>query len=89
MPIAQVSSELFNQWGDFYYPDTIHFKLAFDEKEREIISDFNKLIRHVCDKLPSDLPYITEFVNTNDWILVNKAAIDTVKRINTVAKTKK
>ncbi len=89
VPIAQVSSELFNQWSDFYYPDTVQFRLAFVKKEREILKDFDKLINHICDKIPKRFIDINEFVKTNDWLLINRAAIDTVMRIEVTAANKK
>ena len=85
VPIAQVSSELFNQWDDFYYPDSDSFKLAFDEKERQILSDFDKILGHICDKTMGNLPYITDFVKTNDWLIVNQAAADTLRRLKNTA----
>ena len=86
VPIAQVSSELFNQWDDFYNPDSDSFKLAFNKKEREILGDFDKVLSHICEKTMKYLPYIKDFVNTNDWFVVNKAAVDTKKRLkDTVA----
>ncbi|ARS35690.1 hypothetical protein [Pontibacter actiniarum] len=85
VPIAQVSSELFNQWEDFYYPESDSFKLAFDERERKILSDFDKILNHINDKTLNNLPYITDFIKTNDWQVVNKAAIDTKKRLKNTA----
>ena len=85
VPIADVSAELFCQWDDIYHPETIPFRLAFDEREREILSDFDKLVNHVSDKTPTYLPYITDFIKTNDWLIVNQAAIDTIKRIESTA----
>ena len=85
VPIAQVSSELFNQWEDFYYPDSDSFTLAFDKKERQILSDFDKILNHICDKTIGNLPYITDFVKTNDWLIVNQAAADTLRRLKNTA----
>ena len=88
VPIAQVSVELFCQWVDFYYPETVHFKLAFNDREREILADFDKILNHISDKTPKELPYITDFVKTNDWLVVNQAAIDTMKRLKNTAANK-
>lgn len=81
VPIANVSVELFCQWDDFYYPDSVHFKLAFDDKERESLDNFNKVLNHISDKTTENLPYISDFVKTNDWLLINQAAIDTTKKL--------
>jgi len=83
--IAHISHELFNQWDDWYRPETVHFKLAFDENEREILVDFDKVLNHISDKTPPVLPNITEFVKTNDWLVVNQAAINTLKSIKNTA----
>ena len=86
VPIAQVSSELFNQWNDFYYPDSKHFKLAFNEKEKEILSDFDKVLNHISEKLPDHIEYITDFIKTNEWLILNNASKETINRLkNTVA----
>lgn len=75
VPIAQVSSELFNQWEDFYYPESDSFKLAFDERERKILSDFDKILNHINDKTLNNLPYITDFIKTNDWQEIGRAHV--------------
>ena len=85
VPIAQVSSELFNQWEDLYNPESDSFKLAFDGREREILSDFDKVLNHICIKTMNNLPYITDFVKTNDWLVVNRAAADTKSRLKNTA----
>jgi hypothetical protein len=88
VPIAQVSSELFNQWADFYYPDSKHFKIAFDKIENEILSDFDKLLNHISDKFPNGIEYISNFIKTNEWLILNNAAKDTINRLNNTAANK-
>ncbi|MBT5531262.1 MAG: hypothetical protein HOK35_19075 [Cytophagia bacterium] len=87
-PGADVSSELFKQWKNLYCPESIHFNLAFDEKEQKILADFDILLNHICDKTQTYLPIITDFVKTNDWIVLNQAAISTLKRIKTISVSK-
>ena len=88
VPIAQVSAELFCQWADdFYHPESVHFKMAFNEKEKEILADFDKIFNQISDGAPNDLPDIADFVKTDEWQIVNQAAIETLKKIrNTAAK---
>ena len=86
VPIAQVSAELFCQWADdFYHPESTQFKMAFDEKEREILADFDKTFNHISEKTPNDLPYIDDFVKTKEWEVVNRAALETLEKINNTA----
>jgi len=86
VPIAQVSAELFCQWvDDSYHPDSRQFKMAFNEKEREVLTDFDKTLNFISEKTPNDLPDILEFVKTNEWQIVNQAAIDAVKKIKNTA----
>ena len=86
VPIAQVSAELFCQWADdFYHPEPTHFKMAFDEKEREILADFDKTFNDISDKTPNELPYIDDFVKTKEWKVVNQAAINALEKIKNVA----
>lgn len=80
VPIAQVSSELFGQWETFYEPESSQFKSAFNEIESKILAEFNMLIQHVLEKL-TNIPVIEEFIITNEWIIINKAAINTQERL--------
>jgi hypothetical protein len=89
VPIAQVSAELFCQWADdFYHPESVQFKMAFDEKEREILAGFDKTFNQISDRTPNDLPDIAEFVRTNEWQVVNQAAIETLEKIKNTAANK-
>ncbi len=81
VPIAQVSSEIFNQWDDFYYPDTEHFLIAFNEKERKALANFNETINSIADKTETYLPDISAFIKTDEWRIVNKSAIEAIKNI--------
>lgn len=86
VPIAQVSDELFCQWADdTYHPDSKQFKIAFNEKEREILAEFDKVFNSISDNTINNLPDITEFVNTTEWYVINQVAIDTMKRIKNTA----
>ncbi|MCL6273178.1 hypothetical protein M3P19_04110 [Muricauda sp. 2012CJ35-5] len=86
VPIAQVSAELFCQWADdFYHPESTQFKMAFDEKERELLSDFDKTLNDISDKTTNDLPYFDDFVKTKEWKVVNRAAIKTLEKIKNTA----
>ena len=84
VPIAQVSAELFCQWEDFYWPDSDDFKPAFEKEELEILSDFDKALNETIEKTRQDLPLIETFVETKEWIKMNKKAIEIQKRLNTV-----
>ena len=89
VPIAQVSAELFCQWADdTYHPESRQFKLAFDERERDILADFDKTFNYVSDKTPNNLPDIADFVKTTEWKIVNEAAIETIKKIKKTAANK-
>lgn len=86
VPIAQVSAELFCQWADdSYHPESRQFKMAFNEKEREILADFDKTFNCISEKTSNNLPDIAKFVKTTEWKIVNQAAIDTIKKIKNTA----
>lgn len=86
VPIAQVSAELFCQWADdCYIPEAGQFELAFTKIEREILADFDKKINYISDNTPNDLPFITDFVNTHEWFVLNQLAAETLKKINELA----
>lgn len=82
VPIANVPAELFNQWeDDFYHPESNHFKIAFEEKEREILAYFDKSLKYISDKTSTDLPDIIEFIKTKEWDVINRAAIEVLEKI--------
>jgi hypothetical protein len=84
VPTAQVSSELFCQWEDFYYPDSSDFKQAFDKDELEILAEFDQALNETADKTPENPPQIEEFIKTQEWIDMNKKAIEIKNKLNTV-----
>ena len=83
VPIAQVSSELFCQWADdFYHPYSFQFKLAFDENERKILAEFDRSLNDICDMVMNNLPYLTDFVKTKEWLSLNQLAADILNKID-------
>jgi len=88
VPIAQVSVELFCQWDDFYTPDHDIFINSFDANERKLLKDFNELLNLISDKTPQQLPYITDFIKTEEWKILNKKAIETISELNTIGNSK-
>ncbi|PHN07141.1 hypothetical protein [Flavilitoribacter nigricans] len=82
VPIAQVSAELFCQWADdLYHPESTQFKMAFSEKERAILTDFDKKFNYISDNTLKNLPDIENFVKTSEWKFINQAAIETLKKL--------
>jgi hypothetical protein len=84
VPIAQVSSELFCQWEDFYFPDSDDFSQSFNIEELEILTEFDKVLNDTVDKTHQNLPVIEEFIETEEWKEMNKKAIEIKKELNTV-----
>jgi hypothetical protein len=84
VPIAQVSSELFCQWEEFYYPDSNDFKQVFDKNELEMLADFDKALNDTAYKVSDNPPPIEEFIKTQEWIDMNKKAIEIKNKLNTV-----
>ena len=84
VPIAQVSAELFCQWDDFYHPETEPHKLAFSNIETEIIKKFYAKLDLVSKKTIGHLPYIDEYILTNDWKELNELAKKTLVNLNSL-----
>ncbi|RTY85835.1 hypothetical protein [Flavobacterium sp. GT3R68] len=82
VPIAQVSSELFNLWDDNYYPESEIHKIAFTKKERDILAKFNTLLNIVSEKIPENLMSIEEFILTKEWLEVNEFAKEVLIEMN-------
>lgn len=82
VPIAQVSAELFCQWSDDnYHPETELFRKAFNEKERLLLFEFDKVLNEIGQNASFNLPYITDFIKTREWKVLNHAAIETLEKI--------
>jgi hypothetical protein len=82
VPIAQVSAELFCQWDDFYHPETDAHKLAFNQKERDLIEIFYIKLDLISKKTSGFLPYIDDYILTKDWIELNQLARETLAKMN-------
>lgn len=81
VPIANVSSELFCQWCDDYYNENNPIMIKeFSQMELEAYKEFNNVICDISDQIPEIMPPIEEFINTQEWNLVNQAAVSTLKK---------
>ncbi len=75
-PIADVPSELVNQWfDDFYYPDSDWYKEPFTSKELEVLGEFNSFYDARVSSLPDTLEQMhncyqwKEVVGKSQWVL--------------------
>ncbi|MFA5514049.1 MAG: hypothetical protein WDA17_03920 [Sphaerochaetaceae bacterium] len=79
-PIAQVSSELFEQWDDFYTADSEVLSEAFNEHELDLLNKFDSELTDIGEKLKGETPQIEEFIKTSEWqkmnLLAQKILID-------------
>ena len=78
-PHVQVSNEIFNQWEDYYRPDTEEVQMVFAPDEQRALLDFNSVFDAVCEETPQVMPPIAEFVETAAWARYQNAAIDALK----------
>ncbi|MCG9713904.1 hypothetical protein L1D29_13860 [Shewanella insulae] len=76
VPIAHVSAELFCSWESCYQDvkDQDWYQSAFSKKEFEILKSFDATFEQVCSETEQDVPYITEFIQTKQWLTLSKAA---------------
>lgn len=81
VPIADVASELFCQWcDDSYHPGSDLFGLAFNAEEQSALKIFDQAISEISSKTPSNLPHIETFIKSDEWKVVNGAAIEALKK---------
>jgi hypothetical protein len=69
-PIAHVSDELFNAWGDWVADEATidEFQAPiFSLEEQQAVRVFNAQVDAVARKTPQELPYITSFIDTPAW----------------------
>ena len=78
VPIANVPTEVINQWEDWvtypkeievYYPDPV-----FTANERQVIKEFHKVWESVSEKTPDPLPQLTELFESPYWNKLKEAA---------------
>lgn len=73
-PTVHVAHEIFNQWEDYYRPETEEFSAAFTPQEHVVLREFNDVFEEVCANTTSSLPAIEEFITTEDWRRYSEAA---------------
>jgi hypothetical protein len=76
VPIAQVSAELFWSWESCYQDvnDRDWYQGIFSNKELEILQKFDVTFEAVWSEMGRDIPYITDFIQTKQWLTLSKAA---------------
>jgi hypothetical protein len=68
---TQVSSDLFEQWNDFYTPTAEVMKQAFDKNELDLLKKFDKIITEKAKDLNNSIPDLNEFIETSEWKELN------------------
>jgi len=76
VPIAHVSAELFCSWESCYQDvkNRDWYQSTFSKKELEVLKRFDVSFEQVCSETEQDVPYITEFIQTKQWLTLSKAA---------------
>jgi len=76
VPIAHVSAELFCSWESCYQDvkNRDWYLSTFSKKEFEVLKRFDVIFEQVCSETEQDVPYITEFIQTKQWLTLSKAA---------------
>jgi hypothetical protein len=77
VPIAQVSGELFNGWGDWVADEAAIAQFGppvFTPAEVSAIRQFNQQLETVAAATPDMLPPIDQFVATPEWQALSNAA---------------
>lgn len=71
VPNTQVSTELFEQWNDFYTPTAEVMKQAFDKSELKLLEKFDKIITDKFKELNNSIPDLNEFIKASEWKELN------------------
>lgn len=77
VPIAQVSNELFNGWGDWVANECVIDEFIapiFSPEEQFAVRKFNAVLDAVAHHTSQNLPYITDFIGTPAWQELASAA---------------
>jgi len=78
-PTAQVSSDLFEQWNDFYTPDSEIMNESFTQQELDLLEKFDSQLMETAKKFNGEIPQIKDFIETTDWYKLNSLAKKTLK----------
>lgn len=81
VPIAQVSSELFGQWDDFYTEGAEVMSEAFSLHELELLKKFDLELTSIGEKIRGETPPIESFIQTSEWQELNNLAGEIVKNL--------
>lgn len=87
VPDVQVSIELYQQWEDFYFPDSDDFKQSFNKLELELLAEFNEALNNSIDRTPKNLPPIEDFIKSDEWKMMNSKARKIKDKLNTLDKS--
>ena len=76
VPIAHVSAELFCSWESCYQDVKSRdwYQGTFSKIELAALKRFDVIFEQVCSETEQDVPYITEFIQTKQWLTLSKAA---------------
>lgn len=76
-PIAHVSNELLNTWGDWVKDESTIDQFTapiFTLEEQQAVRDFNSTVDSVARQTAHSLPYITNFIGTPAWQELSSSA---------------
>ena len=71
---VNATEELFQQWVDFYLKDSETIKESFNDKEIDMLNNFNDEIINIKNKLKGTYPILQYFLKMEEWIELNKLA---------------
>ena len=81
--IAQVSAELFCQW-DEYYAEGFDLDKFLSKDEILLFKEFDNVMNEISEKTPQNLPYLLEFIETDEWKVGNKKAIEILEKLSLI-----
>lgn len=80
-----ITEELFTQWNDYNINQGNFLNEVFELEERIAIKQFDKVLNERNDKIIEDYPILNEFIDSEEWNVINNLAKDTLEKIgNTV-----
>lgn len=79
---VHVAHEIFNQWEDYYRPETVEFAAAFTRRELELLREFHGVFEEVAEGTPQILPTIHDFARTEEWRKYSEAARRTLQDLD-------
>jgi hypothetical protein len=81
VPYVSVSNELFNQWDDFYHPNSDEFLAALTADEVAALAEYDEVLDSLAQRTPQTVAPLDVFAASAEGRELRAAAAATLARL--------